>query len=328
MTMTTMPRALIRALRASQQLGGGGPASPTALLPATTTTTTTRPFSSSSSSNATATEPTTPAPSLPDPAPGIIEMRQYALHPSGARDYLAATQRSAATRARHLPLLGFFAPELGADLTTVTHFYAYPGGLDERAGRRAGAAADPEWQAYVCESRAHVREQRSQALVEWPSLYKAANGAEGSAAEFAAASGSVGGSSPAASPPGVYEMRTYRLSATASIRKLVRAFEEGLPAKAAAAEKELGPAGGGDGNGGGQQQQPQQQLALFGSVEVGDLDTVVELWRYPSAEACARARRAARLAPEWKRAVSSVAAGVSEFRAQLLTPVLPLSPMR
>jgi hypothetical protein len=171
----------------------------------------------------------------------------------------------------------------------------------------------------VADSRAHVGAQKSQALVEWPSLYGASGGRWASAAEFAGRQekdGEVGGGGDGGGGGGVvYEMRTYRLSATASIRKLVRAFEEGLPAKAEAAARELGD-------------NDRQQLALFGSVEVGDLDTVVELWRYPSAEACARARRAARLAPTWKRAVSSVAPGVSEFRVQLLKPLLPLSPMR
>lgn len=242
-------------------------------------------------------------------------MRRYALKPSSVKNYLDATRQSAAARTRHLPLVGFFQPEIGDDLTTVTHFYSYPRGLDERAERRKGAANDKEWKSYVSQSRAFVREQQSAALCEWPSLYKAAGGDWGSAAEFAERCRSQKESA------AVYEMRTYRLAATASIRKLVRAFEEGLPAKAEAAARELGDGGGSD-------PKQQQQLALFGSVEVGALDTVVELWRYPSAEACARARRAARLAPEWKRAVSSVAAGVSEFRAQLLTPVLPLSPMR
>ena len=111
-------------------------------------------------------------------------------------------------------------------------------------------------------------------------------------------------------------MRTYRLSAIASIRKLVRAFEGGLAAKAAAARRELGEEPGAAG-----------ELALFGSVEVGDLDAVVELWRYPTAEACARARRAARLAPEWKDAVRSVATGVSQFKVQLMRAEA-LSPMQ
>jgi hypothetical protein len=313
------PQSLIRAcraLRAARATAAAAAAAPAcvALIPNTTTSTTTRTSTTTSTRPYSSSSRSADAP-LPEPqAPGVIEMRRYTLHPAGARDYLRLTQQSAAARTRHLPLLGFFAPELGHDLNTYSHFYAYPGGLDERAERRKAAAEDPEWQAYVSESRPHVAQQRNAALVEWPTLYGAAGGAWGSAAEFAARC-----SEAADGKPGVFEMRTYRLAATASIRKLVRAFEEGLPAKAEAAAKELG---------GDQQPQQQQQLALFGSVEVGDVDTVVELWRYPSAEACARARRAARLAPEWKRAVSSVAPGVSQFRCQLLTPVVPLSPMR
>jgi hypothetical protein len=289
---------LIRAWRAFRQTSGTPGAAITTPPPPLI-----RPFSSS----------TTAETPLPDPtSPGIVEMRQYTISPSGIKDYLNLTNQSAAVRTRHLPLVGFFQPELGGDLTTVTHFYAYLQGLDERAERRKGAANDPEWQKYVSESRAFVKKQKNAALVEWPTLYGASGGDWSSAREFAERSrksNSPGGS--------IYEMRTYRLSATASVRKLVRAFEEGLPAKAEAAAKELGGS-----------TTDHQQLALFGSVEVGKLDMVVELWRYDSAEACARARRAARLAPTWKRAVSSVATGVSEFKVQLLTPFLPMSPMR
>jgi hypothetical protein len=248
-------------------------------------------------------------------------MREYRLLPSGAGEYQRLTNESAAVRRGLLPLVGFFSPDLGGDhLTTVTHFYSYPEGLDQRAATRAKAAADPRWQKFVGESRAHVASQRNAALVEWPSLYGPSGGSWRSAAEYAALQeqqrrGDKAATSPSPAPS-VYEMRTYRLSATASIRRLVRAFEGGLAAKAAATRRELGDAPGAAG-----------ELALFGSVEVGDLDAVVELWRYPSAEACARARRAARLAPEWKDAVRSVAAGVSQFKVQLMRAEA-LSPMQ
>jgi len=252
-------------------------------------------------------------------------MREYRLLPSGAGEYARLANASAGVRRELLPLVGFFSPDLGGDhLSTVTHFYSYPKGLDERAATRAKAAADPRWQAFVDASRPLVASQRNAALVEWPSLYGPSGGAWRSAAEYAALQQqqqqrqqhSGGDVDKDTSPAAVYEMRTYRLAATASIRRLVRAFEAGLAAKAAAARRELGEAPGAAG-----------ELALFGSVEVGDLDTVVELWRYPSAEACARARRAARLAPEWKDAVRSVAAGVSQFKVQLVRAEA-LSPMQ
>lgn len=265
-------------------------------------------------------------------------MREYRLVPSGAGEYQRLCDASAGVRRELLPLVGFFSPDLGGDhLTTVTHLYSYPGGLDERAAVRARAAADPRWQQFVGESRAHVASQRNAALVEWPSLYEASGGSWRSAAEYAAlqqqrqrqqdqdqqqqerrgaaAKAPVDGQTP------VYEMRTYALSpafsASTSVRGLVRAFEGGLAAKAAAARRELGDAPGAAG-----------ELALFGSVEVGDLDSVVELWRYPSAGACAVARRAARAgAPEWRAAVCGVAEGVSRFRVQLMRAEA-LSPMQ
>jgi hypothetical protein len=241
-------------------------------------------------------------------------MRQYSLHPSGAADYLAATRESIAVRRKHLPLVAFLQPELGGDdLQQLTHFYSYPNGLDERAACRAAAIADPAWRAYVSSSRAHVRKQKNAALFEWPSLYEASGAPWRSAGEFASRF-----SSSSSSPPGIYELRTYRISPTASVRALVRAFEAGLPAKCAAARRELGGESGGG-----------CDLALFGSAQIGALDTVVELWRYSSADACLRARVAARRgAPEWSRAVQSVAQGVSDFNVQLLNPVCGVSPMQ
>jgi hypothetical protein len=301
-----------------------------ALLPTTS--------SSISTSAAPADPSTTTTPptqqQLPDPAPGIVEMRQYALHPSGMNDYLRLTRKSASVRRRHLPLVGFFQNELGGDLSTLTHFYAYPQGLDQRTQCRKKALEDPEWTAYVKESRSYVREQKNAALFEWPSLY-AASGAEWRSASEYAGSSSGGGINNSA---GVYELRTYRIAPTASVRRLVHAFEQGLPAKVAAARRELGEEGGGGGGGGsgGGGSTSSCDLALFGSAQIGDLDTVVELWRYRSADECLRARVAARRgAPEWSKAVQSVAQGVSAFKVEMLVPLVEagggdgvLSPMR
>jgi hypothetical protein len=72
---------------------------------------------------------------------------------------------------------------------------------------------------------------------------------------------------------------------------------------------------------------PTGQLVHFGFTDVGTLNTVLELWRYPSAEACIRARQAARAVPAWREAIAAVTPGVQHFTSAFLHP-LPFSPMQ
>jgi len=115
---------------------------------------------------------------------------------------------------------------------------------------------------------------------------------------------------PAAGAPGpggpVYEMREYQLHpGYGSVPALRAAFAEGLPHKVAVDE----------------------WGALVGYLytDVGVLNRVVELWRYPGAEECMMARRAARAVPEWRACIGKVTPGVQQFETRFLQPT-PLSP--
>ena len=92
------------------------------------------------------------------------------------------------------------------------------------------------------------------------------------------------------------------------VPKLLAAYEAGLPHKVAA-----DPAGG--------------DLVFFGFTEVGMLNRVVELWRYPSAQACWEARRAARGIQPWRDCISAVTPGVDLFTSNFMH-ALPFSPMQ
>ena len=72
---------------------------------------------------------------------------------------------------------------------------------------------------------------------------------------------------------------------------------------------------------------PQGELVHFAYTDVGVLNSVLELWRYPSAQACMRARQAAREVPAWRAAIAAVTPGVQQFRSSFLHP-LPFSPMQ
>ncbi len=92
-----------------------------------------------------------------------------------------------------------------------------------------------------------------------------------------------------------------------SVPGLLDSFAKGLPHKVAA-----------DAN---------SKLVFFGYIDVGMLNTVVELWRYPSLAASIEAREAARKVPEWRKCIADVTPSVQHFRTQALIPT-KFSPLR
>lgn len=92
-----------------------------------------------------------------------------------------------------------------------------------------------------------------------------------------------------------------------SVPGLLKSFAKGLPHKVAA-----------DSN---------SKLVFFGYIDVGMLNSVVELWRYPSLPASVKARESARKVPEWKHCIASVTTNVQHFRTQALIPT-KFSPLR
>lgn len=48
------------------------------------------------------------------------------------------------------------------------------------------------------------------------------------------------------------------------------------------------------------------------------LNSVIELWRYPSAQACHDARRAARGVQEWRECIAAVTPGVEHFTSSFM----------
>lgn len=59
----------------------------------------------------------------------------------------------------------------------------------------------------------------------------------------------------------------------------------------------------------------------------GMLNQVIELWRYPSAQACHDARKAARGVPQWRETIAAVTPGVQHFTSSFMHAV-PFSPMQ
>jgi len=222
---------------------------------------------------------------------GLLEVREYTLSPSGFKDYVKITQEHASLRKELLPLLGMFTCDIGADLNKITHFYHYKD-LAQRDAVRQAAGSNPQWQAYISSVRPHVLAQESSIMSEAWGVYSATS-----------SSGAAGFRAPAhtgATPP-VYELRQYQLHpGYGSVPKLLAAFQEGLPEKISADRDGL--------------------LVLMAYTEVGLLNNVMELWRYPSAAACIKARQASRVVPKWRETIAAITPGVQHFRSSFLHP--------
>ncbi|KAG2489369.1 hypothetical protein HYH03_012199 [Edaphochlamys debaryana] len=228
-------------------------------------------------------------------APGLIEIREYTLKPEGMGAFMKVSAEYADVRKELLPFLGLFTCDVGSCLHRVTHLYAYDS-FEQRDAVRGAAVRDPRWQQFIELSRPHVQYQENKVMLEAQPIYRALQLPP--TARFA----------PPPKRPGkvVYEMRSYQLHpGYGSVPKLVEAFSAGLPAKVKA--------------------DPEGRLVFFGHTDVGMLNNVVELWRYPSAQACIRARQSARTVPQWRETIAAVTPGVQHFTSAFLHPA-PFSP--
>ncbi|KAG2447150.1 hypothetical protein HYH02_007896 [Chlamydomonas schloesseri] len=231
-------------------------------------------------------------------AAGLVEVREYTLKPEGVKAFMDVSAEYADVRKELLPFLGLFTCDVGSCLHRVTHMYAYDS-FDQRDTVRAAALKDPRWRKFIELSRPHVQYQENKVMLEARPIYAALQLPP--TAQFKAPP-----KAPGSSGKVVYELRSYQLSpGYGSVPKLVEAFSAGLPHKVAA--------------------DPDGKLVFFGYTDVGMLNHVMELWRYPSAQACIQARQAARTVPKWRETIGSVTPGVQHFTSAFLHPA-PFSP--
>ncbi|GFR52604.1 hypothetical protein Agub_g15202, partial [Astrephomene gubernaculifera] len=230
-------------------------------------------------------------------AHGLIEIREYTVKPEGFAQFMKVASEYVGVRKELLPLLGMFTCDMGSCLHRMTHMYSYDS-LEQRDAARSAAVRDPRWKTFLELSRPHMQYQENKILSEARPIYQAL--------QLQPTALFRSPPKPAAPAKVVYELRTYQLKpGYGSVPALVEAFSKGLPAKVAA--------------------DPEGQLVFFGHTEVGMLNNVVELWRYPSAQACIQARQAAREVPQWREAIAAIAPGVQHFSSAFLNPT-PFSP--
>lgn len=230
---------------------------------------------------------------------GLLELREYTMKPESIREFLKLTQDNVELRKSLLPFLGMFVCDTGGPLNKVTHFYHYTD-FDQRDKHRAMSTSNEEWQQqYLAFSRPCLTQQESSIYVPAAGVLAAAGAAP--MQQYVAPE-----RQPGKQP--IYELRQYQLKpGYDGVPKLLAAFEAGIPHKVAA--------------------DPHGQLVFFGNTEIGMLNNVIELWRYPSAQACHDARKAARTVTQWRECIAAVTPGVQHFRSSFLH-ACPFSPMQ
>lgn len=230
---------------------------------------------------------------------GLVEIRQYVMKPEGIKDFMRLTGEKKELRTSLLPFLGMFTCDTGGVLNRVVHLYHYDN-FAHRDKHRAMSAANKEWQEeYLAFSRPCLLSQESSVFAPAAAVLAAAGAAPVQHYQ-----------SPAREPgkQPIYELRQYQLKpGYDGVPKLLQAFEKGLPHKVAA--------------------DPSGQLVFFGFTEVGMLNSVVELWRYPSAQDCHDARQASRRVPQWRECIAAVTPGVEHFTSAFMH-ACPFSPMQ
>jgi hypothetical protein len=253
-----------------------------------TTTTTTRRFLSSTSS--------------PKPK-GFYELRRYKIPASKRAEYIKLCEESSALRKKLTPgFCGFYVPEVGSDLNTVTHIYHYDD-YDHRDKVRLDMKGNEEWQNFLRKSLGMVEEQTSEVYIEAAVATNSAGLSVNSFKEKASKSKDGDDSS-------IFEIRTYTLQLGYNpIPKMQNLYAEGLPSKIASDTEKL------------------SELVWIGYADVGDLNKFVEIWKYPSYQSHIKVREAARTADAWRETIGKIAPMVTHFNTTLCSAA-PFSPVK
>ncbi|KAK3283664.1 hypothetical protein CYMTET_8644 [Cymbomonas tetramitiformis] len=211
---------------------------------------------------------------------GVYELRTYTIKPEYSKAYLQHSNEYASLRKQLNPhFLSYFSTELGGTLNQVKHFYHYSD-LDQRERVRGEMQKSRSWSKDFIDAGRHMVEHQESMLYVEAAQCHAAAGVE-SAVDFISPPPVT---SCEASQP-VYELRTYQLRpGYDAVPTLQDKISAGLPGKVAADNE--------------------SRLVLYAFSDVGILNNVIELWRYPSYAASLRARVAARPVKAWREAIA------------------------
>ncbi|KAL7512704.1 hypothetical protein ACHAXN_009745 [Cyclotella atomus] len=239
-------------------------------------------------------------------AQAIVELRQYALHPSSTAHYTQQTIASSPHR-KSLPLKFFGFPETGAiPLNTAVHLYHYKSHAD-RLQMRAELAKKQEWQDYLGNVKECMKEQQSEIFVEAP-LIKEFDEVSGLSALQDNSTSGVG------STKSIIEFRKYQLQlGYETVPNLLQLYSSALPSKLATIH-------------------PTTQLISLLVSDITSLNTVYEIWKHGDTMTCGmsameESRVRSRDALEWRRGIGEIAKLSVRFESSVLRPVV-FSPLQ
>jgi NIPSNAP len=234
----------------------------------------------------------------------IVELREYAVVPAAANEYLVRTTEAAPLRTSLLPLRFFCISETGGSLHTATHAYYYAGGHAERDTKRREAAQHDDWSEYVSSVLPCLVNQSSTIWIEAP-LRGVAN--QHDSHQSNQQNRAYGLASPGLQsyPDCILEIRRYKLKlGYDTVPNFLKLYQAGLPSKLQAPGTD-----------------PTTALVSVLYSDVGRLNEVMEIWRHgngSSAMECSR--HAARQATEWKQAIAGMAELALEFTSSVHKP--------
>ncbi len=239
----------------------------------------------------------------------IVELREYALHPSHVVQYTQATTEAAELRKSLTPLRLFSMPETGGQLNVATHLY-YFHGFEERNSKRSAMSKSAEWKQYLKKVKPCMISQTSTIFVEAP-LVSEMDGICGLDPDANATSILNAGDTDNVAEDSIFEIRRYQLKlGYDTVPKFLKLYKEGLPSKLNAEGTDTTTA-----------------LVTLLYSDVGQLNEVIEVWRHGSTDAMERSRVAARSAQEWRNSIEKIAELATVFTNTIHKP-LSFSPLR
>jgi hypothetical protein len=213
----------------------------------------------------------------------LVELRNYKIIPSKFEEFLRLAESTRQLRQSLLPVLGMFKSDID-ELNQFLHLYKYRD-FDERDAVRERSKANEAWQAYLGAAKPMFQAQETAVFRPVSAIMEHSVPLSGDRNEQSKS---------------MFEIRTYQFQAGYdTVPRAVSEFEMAIPSKIAAAT----------------QQGINQELSFFGHTDVGYLNTVIEIWRYPTAQECIRAREASRTVKQWKSCIQAITPSVMHFKS-------------
>lgn len=215
----------------------------------------------------------------------MVEVRNYAIKPNMFGEFMGLVDSTRDLRASLLPVIGMYKSDIGSEeLNSFLHLYKYRD-FDHRDDIRRKASESHAWaQEYLPRAKGMMTAQKN-------AIYKPASNIMMSTSAPSEAT-MTGGD--------MLEIREYQFQAGYdTIPSVLEAFQKAIPEKIQAASD----------------QGLQSELVFLGYTDVGVLNNLIEIWKYPTAQTCILARQASRNVDSWRECIKTITPRVQHFRS-------------